>query len=104
MEGSYAAKPYPRIIRSGERDGRNQTICKYSCRKSGKEKEGVIAAKEVNGEVEDLLCEFEEKKGELDILLNECENLKKELHFRKLCYTMDRQKKVRPTAVPRKGF
>ena len=41
-------------------------------------KEGVIAAKEVNGEVEDLLCEFEEKKGELDILLNECENLKKE--------------------------
>jgi V/A-type H+-transporting ATPase subunit I len=41
-------------------------------------KEGIVAAKEFNGNISELLCEFESKKSELDALLTERENLKKE--------------------------
>ena len=40
--------------------------------------DGVITAKEINGDVFDLLCDFENKKNELDSLVAERENLKKE--------------------------
>lgn len=40
--------------------------------------DGVITAKEINGDVSDLLCDFENKKNELDSLVAERENLKKE--------------------------
>ena len=40
--------------------------------------DGVITAKEINGDVFDLLCDFGNKKNELDSLVAERENLKKE--------------------------